>query len=280
MLWTTAGRLQINREEPAAAVLDILWRIALRIEDGGMSLAGRELRDAQKALMAALAEGADQDEIDRLMDRLQQAMDKYLQALMEQSQQNTQAQNNRPLDPNAQTMDAEELQKMLDRIRELSRLGSKDAAREMLRKLQELLENLESKRMTAEKRRGGPSEKAMRKLGDLLQKQQELMDKTYQQTPRRRRMPWEKRKGGDGEQREGERAGESGAFAHSAGNFRRIFGTGVGRQPHQGDLYPGDFIPEFGWKFGVFLEWNLDVLENGERRKQRPILKQNAPSRL
>ncbi|MFP6749003.1 MAG: TIGR02302 family protein, partial [Alphaproteobacteria bacterium] len=228
MLWTTARRLQINRKEPAAAVLDILWRIALRIEDGGMSLAERELRDAQKALMAALAEGADQDEIDRLMDRLQQAMDKYLQALMEQAQQNTQAQNSRPLDPNARTMDAEELQKMLDRIRELSRLGSKDAAREMLRKLQEMLENLESKRMTAEKRGGSPSEKAMRKLGDLLQKQQELMDKTYQQTPRRRRMPWEKRKGGDGEQGEGERAGER--RGRMDGGRRRAMGELAGRQ--------------------------------------------------
>ncbi len=228
MLWTTARRLQINRSEPAAAVLDILWRIALRIEDGNMSLAERDLREAQEALMAALAEGADQDEIDRLMDRLQQAMDKYLQALMEQSQQNEQARNSQPMDPNAQTMDAEELQKMLDRIRELSRLGSKDAAREMLRKLQEMLENLESKRMTAEKRGGSPSEKAMRKLGDLLQRQQELMDKTYQQTPRRRRMPWDKRRGGDGEEGKGDRPGESGGAMGSG--KRRALGELAGRQ--------------------------------------------------
>lgn len=254
MLWTTARRLQINRKEPVAAVMDILWRIALRIEDGGMSLAERELRDAQEALLAALAEGASQEEIDRLMDQLQRAMDKYLQALAEQAQRNNQARNQPPADPNGQTMDAEELQKMLDRIRELSQLGNKDAAREMLRKLQEMLENLKSGEMTAQREGGGPGEKAMRKLGEMLQQQQELMDKTYQQTPRRRRMPWEKRDGQSGEQGKGNGqkdnrgmgqsrmdggkrrameglAGQQRALRDRLGELMRQLGQGMGRIP-------------------------------------------------
>ncbi|MBT4689016.1 MAG: TIGR02302 family protein, partial [Rhodospirillaceae bacterium] len=230
LLWTTARRLQINLKEPATAVLDVLWRIALRIEDGGMSLAERELRDAQEALMAALAEGADQDEIERLMDRLQQAMDKYMQALAEQAQRNNQAQNQQPVDPNAQSMDAEELQKMLDRIRELARLGNKEAAAEMLRQLQEMLENLDSNRMTAQRQGASPGEKAMEQLGDLLQRQQELMDKTYQQTPRRRRMPWDKRQNqGDGkEQAQGSRQGDK--QGRMDGGKRRAMDNLAGRQ--------------------------------------------------
>jgi uncharacterized protein (TIGR02302 family) len=227
-LWTTARRLQLSRGEPAAAVPELLWQIALRIEDGGMSLAERELRAAQDALMAALAEGADQTEIERLMDQLQKAMDKYLQALAEQAQRNSQAQGPQPADPNARSIDAAELQKMMDRIRELSRLGAKDAAREMLRDLQEMLESLDGRRMTAQPQGNSPGEEAMRQLGDLLQEQQNLMDRTYQQTPRRRRMPWEKRQGeGDAK---GDGQGRDGRNGQMDGGKRRAMGDLAGRQ--------------------------------------------------
>ena len=247
-LRTAARRLQLSHGEPVGAVLELLWQVALRIEDGGMSLAERELRAAQDALMAALAEGADQAEIERLMDKLQEAMDKYLQALAEQAQRNNQAQGTRPIDPNARAIDAADLQKMMDRIRELSRLGAKDAAREMLRSLQEMLESLDARRMTAQPRGDSPGEKAMRQLGDLLQKQQNLMDRTYQQTPRRRRMPWEKgdgkgdaeRKGNSGEGKMGDSrrramgnlAGRQGRLRRQLGEVMRQLGEGIGRIPN------------------------------------------------
>ena len=250
-LWTAARRLQLSHGEPTAAVLEMLWQVALRIEDGGMSLAERELRAAQDALMAALAEGADQDEIERLMDQLQKAMDKYLQALAEQAQRNSQAQVQQPIDPNARSVEAAELQRMMDRIRELSRLGAKDAAREMLRNLQEMLESLDGRRMTAQPQGDSPGEKAMRQLGDLLQKQQDLMDRTYQQTPRRRRMPWEKRDGQgdpkgkgdsqdgrDGQMDGGKRgamgslAGRQGTLRQQLGDVMRQLGENMGKIPN------------------------------------------------
>ncbi|MDP6829513.1 MAG: TIGR02302 family protein [Alphaproteobacteria bacterium] len=251
-LWTAARRLQLSRGEPAAEVMELLWQVALRIEDGGMSLAERELRAAQDALMAALAEGAEQAEIERLMDELQRAMEKYLQALAEQAQRDRQAQGPQATDPNARSVDAMDLQKMMDRIRELSRLGATDAAREMLRKLQEMLENLEAQRATAQQQGDGPGEKAMRRLGELLRKQQELMDKTYQQTPRRRRMPWEKRDGENGEQNSGGGQGSSqngpmtsgkreamrglanrqGGLRQRLGDVMRQLGAGMGKIPN------------------------------------------------
>ena len=246
-LMTAARRLQLGHDEPMAAVLELLWQVALRIEDGGMSLAERELRAAQDALMAALAEGADQSEIERLMDRLQKAMENYLQALAEQAQRNSQAQGQQPADPNARTIEAGELQKMLDRIRELSRLGAKDAARDMLRRLQEMLEDLDGRQMTAQKPGNSPGQDAMRQLGNLMQKQQDLMDRTYQQTPRRRRMPWEKRDGkgdaaGEGKGREGAKgegkrgamnglAGDQEALRQMLGDVMRQLGEGMGKIP-------------------------------------------------
>ncbi len=267
MLWSTARRLQINTREPTTAVLDMLWRIALRIEDGGMSLAERELRDAQEALMAALAEGADQDEIERLMDRLQQAMDKYLQALAEQAQQNQQAQGQQTFDPDAQTLNSEELQKMLDRIRELSRLGSKEAAAEMLRQLQEMLENLDSARMTAQRQGASPSEQAMQELSDLLKKQQELMDQTYQQTPRRRRMPWERPEGG--QQQQGGGQGQGQGQQRMDGGKRRAMDNLAGQQ---GDLRDqlGEVMRRLGEGLGKIPE-AMGGVDQAMRESQRAL---------
>ncbi len=250
-LWTAARRLQLSRDEPLSEVAALLWQVALRIEDGGMSLAERDLRAAQDALMAALAEGAEQAEIERLMDELQRAMEKYLRALAEQAQKNDQAQGPQPPDPNARNIDAADLQKMMDRIRELSRLGAKDAAREMLRQLQEMLENLQGQSATAQQQGNRAGEQAMRRLGELLQKQQDLMDKTYQQTPRRRRMPWEKQQGeaeGDSQggpqgkgrngpvtsgKREamGRLAGKQGNLRQQLGDVMRRLGQGIGEIP-------------------------------------------------
>jgi uncharacterized protein (TIGR02302 family) len=271
-LWTAARRLQFSHGESATAILEMLWQVALRIEDGGMSLAERDLRAAQDALMAALAEGADQAEIERLMDQLQKAMDKYLQALAEQTQRNNQAQGPQPIDPNARAIDAAELQKMLDRIRELSRLGAKDAAREMLRDLQEMLENLDGRRMTAQPQGGSPGEKAMRQLGELLQNQQELMDRTYQQTPRRRRMPWEKGNSkGDGKgDGDGDGDGDgNGAGGEVDGGKRRAMGNLAGRQ---GTLRQqlGDVMRQLGEGMGKIPD-AMGGVDQAMRNSQRAL---------
>ena len=82
---TASRRLVHNSSREAIGqTQEIMWETALRIEYGELGLAERELRNLQEALMEALARGADDAEIERLMDELQQAMDKFLQALAEQ----------------------------------------------------------------------------------------------------------------------------------------------------------------------------------------------------
>ena len=82
------ARLLHNQSaEAVGEVIDLLWELALRIEDGLLSLAERKLRDAQQALMDALAEDAPDAEIERLMDQLRAAMEEFLAALAEQARQ-------------------------------------------------------------------------------------------------------------------------------------------------------------------------------------------------
>ena len=67
------------------SVVDLLWELALFIEDGSLSLAERKLRDLQQELQQALEQGAQDAELERLMEELQQAMDEFLQELTRQA---------------------------------------------------------------------------------------------------------------------------------------------------------------------------------------------------
>lgn len=158
-------------------VVDLLWDLALTIEDGDLSLAERALRDAQEALRRALEEGASDEEIARLTQELREAMNEYFQALAEQMRQNPQAMQ--PMDPNMQSMRPQDLDEMLSRIEELARTGSRDAARELLAEMQRMMENMQAGR--PQMMQDGMTQEmmeALNQLGEMIQRQQELMDRT------------------------------------------------------------------------------------------------------
>ena len=67
---------------------DYLWQMALRIENGDLSEAERDLRAAEQQLREALQRNAPEDEIRKLGDNLRAAMDKFVQELA--AQQNDQ----------------------------------------------------------------------------------------------------------------------------------------------------------------------------------------------
>lgn len=167
-----------NDDEELKAMLPLLWDLALSIEDGDLSMAERKLRDAQEALRKALEEGASEEEIAKLTQQLREALNEYMQALADQMQRNPQAMQQ--FDGNQQTLNQQDLSEMLDRIEELARTGSRDAARELLAQMQQMLENLQAGRpqmmpnnMTSEMM------EMLNELGEMIQRQQQLMDETH-----------------------------------------------------------------------------------------------------
>ena len=66
-------------------VADYLWEMALSIEDGDLSAAEKRLRQAQEALKQALENGASDEEIDKLMAELREAMDDFLREFAERA---------------------------------------------------------------------------------------------------------------------------------------------------------------------------------------------------
>src|SRR6202012_2393508 len=79
-------------------VINQLWQMAGGLEDGNVSDAQANLRNAEEALRQALERGASDEELKALMDQLRAAMDRFMQALAEQLKNNPQLA--RPLSPN------------------------------------------------------------------------------------------------------------------------------------------------------------------------------------
>ncbi len=190
-------------DEDLKDLLPLMWDLALSIEDGDLSAAERKLRDAQEALRKALEEGASDEEIAKLTQQLREALNEYMQALAEQMRQNPQAMQ--PFDSNQQTLNQQDLEEMLKRIEELARTGSRDAARELLAQMQRMLENLQAGRpqMTPN---GMSSEmmEMLNKLGEMIQRQQQLMDETHKFNQDQQNQRSQQQQGQQGQQGQGQ----------------------------------------------------------------------------
>ncbi|QDW41174.1 TIGR02302 family protein [Bradyrhizobium sp. KBS0727] len=178
-LYSVARQLEAARTDAALReVVAGIWALAVIIEDGNISDVDKALRAAQEALKQALERGASDEEIKKLTDNLRAALDNFLRQLAEQMRNNPQ-QLARPLDPNTKMLSQQDLKSMLDRLERMSRSGDKDAAKQLLEQLQQMLENLQ---MAQPGQSGdGDMEQALNELGDMIRKQQQLRDKTFKQ---------------------------------------------------------------------------------------------------
>ena len=174
--------LRLQRDDAKVAipaVQQLLWDLAVRLEDGHTTVAQRDIRDLMQALQQAIARNAPDAEIERLTKELREAIDRYLKALAENMQrQDPDGKDLPPVDPSRLFSD-KDLQRMLDRARELARNGAKDAARDLLSQLQNMLENL---RMAQPRQMPGQGSEAMRTLQQLQNRQQNLLDRTFRQS--------------------------------------------------------------------------------------------------
>jgi uncharacterized protein (TIGR02302 family) len=217
-----------------AAVIPLLWDTALRIEDGGMSVAERDLRRLQQELQDALAKGAPDEEIDRLMRELQQALAQYLQALAQNMDRNGDQQT-QPSDP-SRTLTGRDLQRMLDRARELAHSGAQQQARELLSQLQDMLENLRMARPGDAQQRG-PNEagQMMRGLQDMMKRQQQLLDRSFRAQHQMNGAPGQsgQQPGDNGSQAGdlGSAAGQQDDLRRALGEIMRHLGAGAGNIP-------------------------------------------------
>ena len=172
--------------EALLEIADLMWEMAVRIEDGDIGDSERALKAAQQALDKALKEGATPQELTRLSQELRQAMDRYVKDM---KAQNRLAQPQTPSgrkNSNIKTISPEYLADLLKRIEELAQSGQTAEAQKLLDQLKNIMNNLQNARpkrplSAQEEAQRKAIQQSMRDLGALYQDQNNLRDQTFQQ---------------------------------------------------------------------------------------------------
>ncbi len=172
-------------KEAIAETGDLLWQIAVSLEEGDRARAEDALSAARKDLMDALARNAPEDEIERLISALKDALDRYLATLQEEAQRAL-AEGRMPamLPSGAHVISRADFDRLLEAIGNLSRTGARDAARELLAGLDDVLQNL-STNFASGPAPGTPeaaANDALQALSELIGKERGLMDDTFRQS--------------------------------------------------------------------------------------------------
>ena len=153
-------------------VAAVLWAIAQQLENGDASKSERDLRAAEQALREALQRGASDEEIKKLMQQLREAANRLMNEMARNAQPNS--------SPEDQNLQAQDLNKMMDRMEDAARNGSREDAQAMLDQMQEMFENMRS---AQDEDKESPGEREARKqigeLEKLLRDQEALRDDTF-----------------------------------------------------------------------------------------------------
>ena len=240
-LRTARHRLRIDRSRAGfKSVIDQLWQIALRIEDGSLSDAERALKDAQDKLSKALENGASEEEIKQLMQELRQALNEFMKQL---AQENGDQQQQDGQNQDQQTLGQQDLERMMKNLEDMAKSGSREQAQQMLSEMQDLMERLQSGRQDeAQAQKNQEMMKMMEELGGMVGDQQKLMDETFgeqgQENPEsgqggQKPPPGMKGMGGDGQQKDTGGGPESQSGEAQQGRGQRG-GQQGGQQAQQG----------------------------------------------
>lgn len=170
-------------DDELRSVADMLWAMALSLEDGDASQAERDLRAAEQALREAMQKGAPEEEIAKRSQELRAALDKFLEQLGARPRPPGEPPREASGDPDSVT--PEDLQGMLDDIEKAMRSGDMAQAQKLLDELQDIMENArtgdaEDARSAAQQQRRRDMQKALGDLDQLSREEQQLRDETFQ----------------------------------------------------------------------------------------------------
>ncbi|CAO4147307.1 TIGR02302 family protein [Methylorubrum aminovorans] len=230
-LTTAANRLRAAKsDEDLTGVADLLWEMALKIEDGDLSDAEKALRAAQDRLKEAIERNAPDEEIKKLTEDLKQALDKFMKEFAQRAKpQNRQQAERQQQQQNSQTVTPDDLEKMIKDMQEAMQRGDTAEAQRLLEQLRNVLENLQNAE-GGQKSDGGMAEmnRQLDELDKMSREQQELRDETYKEGQQGQQRPGQRQRPQPGQQ-QGQRGQQPGQQGEGQQGQR-----GQGQQGQQG----------------------------------------------
>jgi hypothetical protein len=276
-----------------ADLRDTLWDMALRAEGGDLADAERALREAERALARALARGDSPEEIQRLLEEYQEAVNRYMEALTLEALREGRVLSDFAGGQQQQMggMGEDQLQQMLQALRDLAETGSNEDARRALQALAEMLRNMQVQLAMGQGGQGQQGQQpqsemsqalrdALQELADVLGRQREAMDQTQtaqgqqgqqgqngpqgQQGQGMQNQPGQSPGGQSPGGQQGDVPGQRGLQPGAQGGQQP--GDQAGRQPGEpGGRNGGGFAegqdPEFGPGFNQLLDQQREIRE-------------------
>jgi uncharacterized protein (TIGR02302 family) len=267
-----------NSDDGLRDVSELMWALALQMEDGDLSDAERALRAAQENLQQALERGASEEEIKKLTEEMRRAMDRFMRQLAEQMQRQQQNgdQKMAQMPENFRTVTPRDLQNMLNRIEELSKRGDLAEAQRLMEELNQMLNNLQMARPGQQDPRQREMNQALSDLDRMTREQQQLRDETFQQEQQRQNRAQRGQRPGQQQAR----PGQQGQRQQGQQGQRGQRGQQPGQQPgDQGDGDDGqDGEGQMGQGQGQGLAERQQALRERLQELQRRMRGMGAPS--
>jgi uncharacterized protein (TIGR02302 family) len=222
-----ASHLENSRDndEVKEAITD-LWQLAIDIDEGSLADARAELKALKEELERAIREGAPPEKIAELSRRMRDAMNRLMDQMQAEIEQRRKEGGQREQRRVSELVTPEDLQKMMDAIEELSKQGAQDQAQALLDELDRILQNLQLVDPQQAGGDGGQMQGMMDQLGEMMKRQQQLMDET-QRMPNGGEGEGEE---GEGQQGEGQQPGEGQGEGQGQGQGQ--MGEGEGQSPN------------------------------------------------
>jgi tetratricopeptide (TPR) repeat protein len=163
-------------------VRDMLWDIALTIEDGGLSMAARNLRDALDKLSEALNDKKTPEaELQQLAENVQRRMMEYMQAMANEMQQRMADGKKIPEIPPElaqKFMQHMDMEKLMQAMKDMQQGSSREQMQKMAEFFKNALDNVDMSKLQEMQEGQQRAMEALQDMQKLIDRQQKLLDQT------------------------------------------------------------------------------------------------------
>ncbi|GEO80248.1 DUF4175 domain-containing protein [Pararhodospirillum oryzae] len=167
-----------GRDADIERVRALLWEAAVRLEDGDSARLNADLDSVRDRLREAQGESLSQEDVDQLVRDMQAVLARTLDTL---------ARTLAEIDPDGSlrralgaSQDATDLGRMLEELRTLNRLGAREAVRDLLARLDRMMEGLSGTPPSAEALQALRDKAAEARALEALRRDQEaVLDDTF-----------------------------------------------------------------------------------------------------
>jgi uncharacterized protein (TIGR02302 family) len=247
-----------RRPEAVAEAQDLMWQIAIALEEGRTDRTARALAEARQALREALAEAErtppdaeKRAELENRVQELREAIRQHLEAMAEQLQRENG--ETMPQDPQARMMDPRDLERRTQEMRDAAKEGRTQDMQQQLAELEKMLDALQNGQMA--RREGGNNqnrqqqqqrqrgEQQMGAIQDMVQREGEMLDRTHQREEAETRQQQQERRSPSYNQRQRQ---QPPAAAEASPQDRTAEAQRDGRQQRALRRALGELMQQFG----------------------------------